>query len=133
MRDTLFKKSLLSNQKDNPLRGNRSVGTSVPLYDRFVSKQLLPSREDIMSSLNKTLGKHSFNIYSTSNNRRNSGNCRESKFGMKISKNFSDHDPEFKPDVASFQVNPPNTTLTINRSLCLLTDIQRQNVFKWTE
>ena len=47
MRDTLFKKSLLSNQKDNPLRGNRSVGTSVPLYDRFVSKQLLPSREDM--------------------------------------------------------------------------------------
>ena len=53
MRDTLFRKSLLSNQKDNPLRGNRLVGTSVSLYDRFVSKQPLLSREDKLRNQNK--------------------------------------------------------------------------------
>ena len=46
MRNTPFRKSLPSNQKDTPLRRNHSAGTSVSLYDRFVLKQPLPSRED---------------------------------------------------------------------------------------
>jgi hypothetical protein len=37
----------------------------------------------------------------------------------------------FKPTVATFTINPPNTTLQINRTINLLTSLNDQDVFKY--
>ena len=92
------------------------------LYDYLITSGRIPQGNDIMNSSSKDPWDHSYCKYLRgpySSNTRNGA--------------IADYDSNFTPERANFSITPSNTTLVINRTISLFTNIDKQDLFQWKE
>ena len=114
-------------------RPERSTNKSI--YDLFLLTGKVPPRSVMMSS-SKDLFNCNQTLLEESQHKGKdlSFTSRQNKdiFDSPKLKSYVDFDPNYKTETAEFTINPLNTTLHIRKTIPLLSDLTKQDVFQWS-